>query len=59
MKLTDSQQQQTVAYFNRANVATKPTLRPTAKEKHEIVKFFEKYALIVWAYLKTLPSEFI
>jgi len=49
----------TVSLVKRASVATSPTtIPPKTKEQHEIVKFILKYADIVWAYLKTLPSNF-
>ena len=49
----------TISFIKRANGATKPTATtPKPKEQHEIVKFILKYANIVWAYLKTLPSNY-
>ena len=59
MKLKQYQQIiPTVSLVKRASVATSPTtITPKAKEQHEVVKFILKYANIVWAYLKTLPSK--
>ena len=48
----------TVSLVKRASVATSPTTIPP-KEQHEVVKFILKYANIVWAYLKTLPSKWV
>lgn len=57
MKPPSLQLPPTVSSLRRANVVTKPTNSTTTEKKqHEIVKFILKYAHIVWAYLKTLPS---